>query len=532
MSKFVVIDKVSLDQNVVEQNHIILDKASILHAKLEKEDVVEMMQDGNNLVLKLKNGELIVIANFFAQYEGEASDLVLENSDGQLLLLDWNNGDPLFKEISDLETLAATTDSSILPALLPWAIGGAIIAAANGGDSKNSNNSKTAPLTPDEILNNALIAVTTAEAAYTAAEDALSAAQKDGLITPTEQAELEQALADAQTAKADVQDLVTALPSSVQPAKDGLQDRLDGLTDIEIPAVNDADGNGIVDDVDSALAAAETAVQVAVDAYAAAEDALSAAQKDGLITPTEQAELEQALADAQTAKADVQDLVTALPSSVQPAKDGLQDRLDGLTDIEIPAVNDADGNGIVDDVDSALAAAETAVQVAVDAYAAAEDALSAAQKDGLITPTEQAELEQALADAQTAKADVQDLVTALPSSVQPAKDGLQDRLDGLTDIEIPAVNDADGNGIVDDVDSALAAAETAVQVAVDAYAAAEDALSAAQKDGLITPTEQAELEQALADAQAEKAAAQKAVDSIRADFPTESAAFQTRLDAL
>src|SRR5690606_40562630 len=47
---------------------------------------------------------------------------------------------------------------------------------------------------------------------------------------------------------------------------------------------------------------------------------------------------------------------------------------------------------------------------------------------------------------------------ALPDSA--AKDGLQDRLDAINDpITVPAVNDADGNGIVDDIAAAVADAE-------------------------------------------------------------------------
>ncbi|MCL6249427.1 hypothetical protein M5F00_16420, partial [Acinetobacter sp. ANC 4945] len=78
-----------------------------------------------------------------------------------------------------------------------------------------------------------------------------------------------------------------------------------------------------------------------------------------------------------------------------------------------------------------------------------------------------------------------------------AKDDLQDRLDNLTDIVIPPVTDADGNGIDDAVDAQIADAEAAVKAAEDAYQAAEDALADAESNGLITPTEKAALEDAL-----------------------------------
>ncbi|UUS64497.1 Ig-like domain-containing protein [Acinetobacter sp. YH12068_T] len=376
--------------------------------------------------------------------------------------------------------------------------------------------------------------VEAAEDAYQAAEDALTDANADGLITPEEKAALEDALKDAQDAKDAAQNAVDALPDSAD--KDALQDRIDALTDIEIPAVTDTDGNGIDDTVDAQIADAEAAVKAAEDAYQAAEDALEEANANGLITPTEKAELEEALKAAQDAKDAAQDAVNALPSApaaVQDAKDGFQDRIDALTDITIPAVNDANENGVDDSTENPVDLATDLVEAAEDAYQAAEDALTDANADGLITPEEKAALEDALKNAQDAKDVAQNAVDALPDSTD--KDALQDRIDALTDIEIPAVTDTDGNGIDDAVDAQIADAEAAVKAAEDAYQAAEDALEEANANGLITPTEKAELEEALKAAQDAKDAAQDAVDAL----PSAPAAvqdakdgFQDRIDAL
>ncbi|MFW1759944.1 GA-like domain-containing protein, partial [Acinetobacter guillouiae] len=70
----------------------------------------------------------------------------------------------------------------------------------------------------------------------------------DGAVSQAEVDTLTQALADAQAAKADAQTVVDSLPAEFQTEKDAFQDRIDGLTDITIPAVNDTDGNGIADD--------------------------------------------------------------------------------------------------------------------------------------------------------------------------------------------------------------------------------------------------------------------------------------------
>ncbi|STH14275.1 Uncharacterised protein [Escherichia coli] len=51
---------------------------------------------------------------------------------------------------------------------------------------------------------------------------------------------------------------------------------------------------------------------------------------------------------------------------------------------------------------------------------------------------------------------------ALPDTVAEKGD-LQDRVDALDGIQVPEVNDQDGNGRADDLDAAVAAATAAVE---------------------------------------------------------------------
>src|SRR5690606_15020474 len=227
-------------------------------------------------------------------------------------------------------------------------------------------------------------------------------------ITPEEQAQIRDAVDVAAEAKDKAQDAVDELPEGAD--KDRLQDRLDDLNDpIIVPPVNDADGNGI----DDAIDVVEDLVAAAEQAYRDAADALEAAVDDDLITPTEQAALEGALEAAQKAKTDAQSAVNALPAEAQEAIDGFQDRLDALTDITIPEINDANENGIDDSTEDPLDLASDLVDAAEAAYQAAEDALADANADGLINPEEQLALEGALEDAQDAKGRAQDAVNAL-----------------------------------------------------------------------------------------------------------------------
>lgn len=94
---------------------------------------------------------------------------------------------------------------------------------------------------------------------------------------------------------------------------------------------------------------------------------------------------------------------------------------------------------------------EDLVEKAEQAYAELNKAITAAGK--LVTPAELEGLEAKLTEAQKEKQAAQAAVTALPDTVKTQKDGFQGRLDKLVDPALPTVNDADSNGIADDVDT-------------------------------------------------------------------------------
>ncbi|MBB9659057.1 hypothetical protein FSJ99_021750 [Escherichia coli] len=72
-------------------------------------------------------------------------------------------------------------------------------------------------------------------------------------MTPEEKAQLEAAKQNADTLKEEANSAVQALPDTVAEKGD-LQDRVDALDGIQVPEVNDQDGNGIPDFIDSQLA--------------------------------------------------------------------------------------------------------------------------------------------------------------------------------------------------------------------------------------------------------------------------------------
>ncbi len=139
MTNFIVIEKDSLEKSIVNSNQITLTEASIVHTKMHRDDVEEFIRDGNNLLLKLKNGEVIVIENFFTAYDEVISDLVFEE-DGCVLY--WFDGVSDFKGIPGLEVLLPEAGSQLV-SLLPWlaglgAVGGVIAATHNDDDNSPS----------------------------------------------------------------------------------------------------------------------------------------------------------------------------------------------------------------------------------------------------------------------------------------------------------------------------------------------------------------------------------------------------------
>ncbi|EJI1129986.1 hypothetical protein NEH00_000467 [Escherichia coli] len=126
-------------------------------------------------------------------------------------------------------------------------------------------------------------------------------------------------------------------------------------------------------------------------------------------------------------------------------------------------VTDQDGNGKADaeEAAAAVAAATEKVEAAEAADKAAKDKLVELNADKLITPEEKAQLETAKQNADTLKGEADSAVKALPDTAAE-KGGLQGRVDALDGIQVPEVNDQDGNGKADAEEAAVAFYERAL----------------------------------------------------------------------
>ncbi|XVL12215.1 hypothetical protein WKW46_03635 [Staphylococcus xylosus] len=95
-----------------------------------------------------------------------------------------------------------------------------------------------------------------------------------------------------------------------------------------------------------------------------------------------------------------------------------------------------------------LAKAKKAIQAAEEAKAKVEEKLIEIKKDGLITPKEREELDKLIQTLQSAKTLAISKINDIPNSSLD-KNSLQNRLEKITLVRPPKVNDKDGNGILD-----------------------------------------------------------------------------------
>ncbi|ERF49212.1 hypothetical protein N039_11260 [Staphylococcus sp. EGD-HP3] len=357
----------------------------------------------------------------------------------------------------------------------------------------------------DKAKDEATKAIEEAEQADKVAKEAFTKANEDGVINPKEHQELEAASKKAKETKVAAEDKVKALPES---QKGDLPQRLEVLTGIAVPDINDQDSNGIADNIDKANAEATKAVEAAEQADKVAKEALTKANEDGVINPNEHKELEAASNQADTKKKEAEAKVNALSEN---QKGDLPQRLDKLTGIDIPGINDKDSNGVADNIDKAKDEATKAIEEAEQADKVAKEAFTKANEDGVINPKEHQELEAASKKAKETKVAAEDKVKALPEN---QKVDLPQRLDKLTGIDVPNINDKDSNGVADDLDQAKDEATKAVEEAERADKEAKEKLANANKDGVINPNEHQELVAASKQAKETKAAAEAKVNAL------------------
>ncbi|WP_145579228.1 GA-like domain-containing protein [Staphylococcus xylosus] len=365
-------------------------------------------------------------------------------------------------------------------------------------------------------------AIETAEEAKRAVDNKLTEITSDGLVNPREKDELDKLIEALDKAKTNATVKLSNVPEGTT-GKIDLQTRLDGISAVTSPEVNDKDGNGILDTVQ--LTEAEKAIETAEEAKRAVDNKLTEITNDGLINPSEKAELDVLIEALDKAKTNASEKLSNVPDGTI-GKSDLQTRLDGIGTVTSPEVNDKDSNGVLDTVQ--LTDAEQAIEAAEEAKRTVDNKLTEITRDGLINPSEKAELDKLIEVLNDAKTNASEKLSNVPEGTA-GKTDLQTRLDGISTVTSPEVNDKDGNGILDTVQ--LTEAQQAIETAEEAKRAVDSKLTEITRDGLINPSEKAELDKLIEALDKAKTNASEKLNNVP-EATTGKVDLQTRLDGI
>ncbi|MEB8151690.1 hypothetical protein NGH32_13460, partial [Staphylococcus xylosus] len=184
------------------------------------------------------------------------------------------------------------------------------------------------------------------EEAKRAVDSKLTEITRDGLINPSEKGELDKLIEALDKAKTNASEKLNNVPDGTTGKVD-LQTRLDSINSVTSPEVNDKDSNGILDTVQ--LSEAEQAIESAEEAKRAVDNKLTEITRDGLVNPSEKAELDRLIGVLDQAKTNASEKLSDVPDGTT-GKSDLQTRLDSINSVTSPEVNDKDSNGILDTV--------------------------------------------------------------------------------------------------------------------------------------------------------------------------------------
>src|SRR5699024_25576 len=276
------------------------------------------------------------------------------------------------------------------------------------------------------------------------------------------------------TTKQTAQEKLNNVPNGTA-GKIDLQTRVDNITSVTSPEVNDSDSNGVLDT--DQLSEATQAVMNAEQAKDSVDNKLTDVTSDGLVTPEEKSEVDTLIQTLESAKQTAKEKLDSVPNGTE-GKDGLQTRLDNIASVTSTEVNDADGNDVLDT--EQLSEACQAVASAEQAKSAVDTKMADVTSDGLVTPDEKAVVDALIQTLESAKQTAQEKVSSVPNGTA-GKTDLQTRLDNITSVTSPEVNDADSNGVLDT--EQLSEAEQAVTSAEQAKTVVDNKLADITVDG-------------------------------------------------
>ncbi|WP_314139032.1 BapA/Bap/LapF family large adhesin [Buttiauxella noackiae] len=162
MRSISIISKLTGVTNNVEASEITLTAPSVVELKAERSDIASIARTNQDMVITLRDGEVITVKNFYAYADQGGNQLVLEDSKGALWWVQDTDSVFHFEHINNIDDLMVATGAENHggAAIWPWVLGGVAIAGGialaaggggggGGGGSDNSNNGGNSAGTPN-----------------------------------------------------------------------------------------------------------------------------------------------------------------------------------------------------------------------------------------------------------------------------------------------------------------------------------------------------------------------------------------------
>ncbi|MFB0713568.1 BapA/Bap/LapF family large adhesin [Buttiauxella noackiae] len=159
MRSISIISKLTGVTNNVEASEITLTAPSIVELKAERSDIASIARTNQDMVITLRDGEVITVKNFYAYADQGGNQLVLEDSKGALWWVQDTDSVFHFEHINNIDDLMVATGAENHggAAIWPWILGGVAIAGGialaagggGGGGGDNSNNGGNSAGTPN-----------------------------------------------------------------------------------------------------------------------------------------------------------------------------------------------------------------------------------------------------------------------------------------------------------------------------------------------------------------------------------------------
>ncbi|WP_394651934.1 BapA prefix-like domain-containing protein [uncultured Acinetobacter sp.] len=150
-------------------NSLKLDQASVVVANLPSDQIDEIVKDGTSMIIKLKDGEIIIIDQFFKEHSTNQNSLVLQDESQKLTWVQFieaqGNSQPqlVFERVESTDALMYHGGGMAMEPVWSWAVvpltaGGIALWAHDHKDKDHEeNNNEAAPNTTNSSENTVVV---------------------------------------------------------------------------------------------------------------------------------------------------------------------------------------------------------------------------------------------------------------------------------------------------------------------------------------------------------------------------------------